>query len=50
MVKNEGFQKVVIMGHTADDDLETKNRFLENGADLVEQKPVNFQNLKKIID
>ena len=50
MVKKEGYQKVMIMGHSADDDLQTKKRFLENGADFVEKKPITFENLKKTID
>ncbi|MFN9907038.1 MAG: hypothetical protein ACK56F_13115 [bacterium] len=41
---------MMIMGHSADDDLQTKKRFLENGADFVEKKPITFENLKKTID
>jgi hypothetical protein len=50
MVKSKGFQNVLKMGHSADDDLQTKKRFLENRADLVEKNLFTFQNLKKIID
>ena len=50
MVNKKGYLKIVIMGHSADDYIQKKKRFLKNGLGLVEKKPVTFQNLKKIID
>jgi hypothetical protein len=50
MVREEGYQNCVVVGHSADDDEEVVRNFRKCGADFFEKKPPVAKNIKKILD
>jgi PleD family two-component response regulator len=41
----EGYQDVVIVGHSSDDGKTTADNFIKNGANIFEKKPISFETL-----
>ncbi len=50
LVKEDGYQEVVIVGHSSDDDLSISQLFKSAGADYFETKPPILNNFKFILD
>ena len=49
MIKEEKFINTTIIGHSADDNKEIIDKFIDNGADYFEKKPPNYRNIEKIM-
>ena len=49
LIRNKNFIDCVIIGHSSDDDYETRNNFIIAGADAFEKKPTSFKNIGDIL-
>jgi hypothetical protein len=50
LIRSNGFQTTVIVGHSSDDDLTVQNKFKLAGADYFETKPPVLKNFTSIIE